>query len=355
MRKRRIVWAACRTALLSLAMAWAMAGRAAAQSNGTPWLGVTTQEVTDELRDGLDYQGSGVIVNRVVNDSPADRAGIRKGDVIVNVNSRVIDSPEELTDVIRSSRIGQSVTVTVVRNGSRRSLTARLAEWPDSMSNRDNSDDSGDSEWDTPTPPRAPEAPRAPRAPKAPKTPRAYSFEWNGDDFEGLGNTMNMIQMGRGRLGVQVQDLNPGLGDALGVPDGEGVLIVEVLGDTPAEKAGLKAGDVITRVGDTSVGDAESLRRALRDRDGRVSISVVRKGARRTVDAELDARDTRRDVIRLRRGDAPTIMRVPNLRSRTMKDRADSDSDRAEMEQQMRELRQQLRELQQKMEDLDRK
>jgi membrane-associated protease RseP (regulator of RpoE activity) len=129
MRKRRIVWATCRIALLSLAMAGAVAGRAAAQSNGTPWLGVTTQQITDELRDGLDYQGAGVIVNRVINDSPADRAGVRKGDVIVNFNSRVIDSPDELSDVVRSARVGQTISLTVMRDGSRRTLSARLAEW----------------------------------------------------------------------------------------------------------------------------------------------------------------------------------------------------------------------------------
>lgn len=364
MRKRRIVWATCRIALLSLAMAGAVAGRAAAQSNGTPWLGVTTQQITDGLRDGLDYQGTGVIVNRVVNDSPADRAGIRKGDVIVNFNSRVIDSPDELSDVVRAGRVGQTVSVTVVRDGSRRTLSARLAEWPEDMGNNDgnnNDSDNNNDEWETPTPPRAPTAPRAPsapRAPRAPETPRAYRFEWNGDDLEHLqGNAMGLLQtMGRGRLGVQVQDLNPGLGDALGVPDGEGVLVIEVLDDTPAKRAGLKAGDVITRVGDASVGDAESLRRALRDRDGHVSITVMRKGARRTVDAELEAKDdTRRDVIRMRRGDSPTIMRIPNVRSRTLRDRSDSDADRSDMEQELRQLRQELRDLREKMEALDRK
>jgi len=357
MRKRRIVWVACRAALLSLAMAGAMTGRAAAQSNGTPWLGVTTQEITDELRDGLDYQGSGVIVNRVIADSPAERAGIRKGDVIVSVNSRTIDSPSELSDVVRAGRVGQTVAVTVVREGSRRSLSARLAEWPENM----------DEGWETPypDPPRAPTAPRAPRAPKAPKapaTPRAYQFEWNDGngelfDMKDLDGLSMLRGMGRGRLGVQIQDLNAGLGEALGVPDGHGALVVEVIEDTPAERAGVKAGDVITRVGDTAVDDTDDLRRALRDREGHVTITVVRKGVRRMVDAELDAKaDTRRDVIKLRRGDSPTVRRLPNLRSRTLlREHLDNGDDRGDMEQELRELRQEVRELRLKMEAMDRK
>ena len=163
--------------------------------------------------------------------------------------------------------------------------------------------------------------------------------------------------MGRGRLGVQVQDLNAGLGEALDLADRQGVLVTEVIDDTPAKRAGLKAGDVIACVGETEVGDAESLRRALRDRDGRVTLTVVRKGVRRTVDAELEARDDdRRDVIKLRRGDTPRVMRIPNLRSRgLMQDDGDDDASRADLEKELRELRQELRELRLKMEEMDRK
>lgn len=360
MRKRRIVWVACRAALLSLAMAGAVAGRAAAQSSATPWLGVTTQEISDDLRDGLDYQGSGVIVNRVVSDSPAQRAGIRKGDVIVSFNSRTIDSPSELSDVVRSARVGQSVSLVIVRDGARRNLSARLGEWPEDM----------EYDWETPVPsaPEAPRAPRAPRAPKAPKTPRAYTFNWNGDEvegmrgleglkgLEGLDDLGNFTMLGRGRLGVHVQDLNDGLGEALGVPDGNGVLVVDVIDDTPAKRAGLRAGDVITRVGDASVDDTNELRRALRERDGNVTITVIRKGVRRTVEADLEARDAdSRDMIKIRRGDGGTrMLRIPNTRSRTLlRDRDDNDADRQDMERELQQLRQELRDLRQKMQEME--
>jgi C-terminal processing protease CtpA/Prc len=357
MRKRRIVRAAIAAVLMTLAMTAGTAGRAAAQSNDTPWLGVSTQQITSGLRDGLDYQGSGVLVSRVVNDSPADRAGIRNGDVIVSFNSRTVSTPQELTRVVRASRVGQSVSVTIVREGDRRSLNVRLGSLGDA-GDEDWSDRNSDEDWEAPTPPTPPTSPRAPRAPRAPSppsTPRVFS--WNGDGFDenDSGTMFNLRGLGRGRLGVQVQELNEGLAEALNVPGGKGVLVMDVVKDTPAERAGMRAGDVIVRVGDRSIGDVDELHQAL-DEDGRVSVTVIRRGERRTLEAELE-RNT------IRRGQA---IRIPDIRTRVMRDRSgvrdwsdegskDGDTkDRDAMERELRDLRQQVRELQRKLEDQDR-
>jgi serine protease Do len=338
MRKRRIIWAMAGVALLALALTGAVAGRALAQSDARPWLGVTTQEITSELREGLDYRGSGVIVNSVIPDSPAERAGMRKGDVIVSVDSRMIDSPSELVEVVRSARVGKTVAVTVVRDGSRRTLTPRLSEWPAEI----------DEEMDAPAP-----AP-TPRAPKPPSAPREQRFEWNGEEFDlpdGAGLSL-LRSMGRGRLGIQVQDLNADLGEALGAPGAKGVLVIEVFEDRPAARAGIKAGDVITRVGDTAVDDIEALHRTLRDRDGRVTVTVMRRGVRRTVTVELEAeKQAERRVIRVRGGGSPTELHIPDVRTRELRDL--DDEHRADLEAQLRELRQELRELRRKLEAMD--
>ena len=336
MRKRWMVRAAGGAALAALAVGGALAGRAAAQSPQTPWLGVTTQEITDDLRAGLDYRGTGVLVNRVLSDSPADRAGIRKGDVIVSFNSRTIDSPTQLGEIVRAGRVGQSVSISIVRGGSRRSVTARLAEWPADL----------DETPEMPAPPAAPSAPRAPRA------PRAYTFNWDGGDFEipGDGDLTILRSMGRGRLGVHIQDLNSDLADALGVPGGKGVLVTDVIDDTPAAKVGIKAGDVIVEVAGHSVEDIDDLQRSLEDQKGRVSITLVRRGARRMVAPELEAR---REVTRLRRGDAPMVLRIPDIRTRVRRELGDNDAERGDLEAQLRELRQELRELRKKLEGME--
>ncbi|MBI3538736.1 MAG: PDZ domain-containing protein [Candidatus Eisenbacteria bacterium] len=352
MRKRWIMRAALGTALM-LAATGAMTGRAAAQSNDTAWLGVTTQEITRDLRDGLDFRGSGALVNRVVEDGPADRAGVRNGDVIVSFNSRAVASPEDLTRMVRGCRVGQSVSITVMRDSQRRTLTAHLGTRPE------DGEEGGDRESvETPVAPEPPETPEPPAA-RAPRTaPRARVFTWNGDGFDMQnGDGMAMLRtMGRGRLGVQVQNRSEGLAEALGVTGGRGVLVTDVVKDTPAERAGMRAGDVIVRVGDRSVESVEELQRAL-DREGRVSVVVARRGARRTLEADLGARSSRESIV-LPRGQA---LRIPDIRSRVLRDlgrdRSDSElngKDRDAMEQELRALRDEVRELRRKLEDQDR-
>src|SRR5437870_5018224 len=101
--------------------------RADRDSDSHGWLGIFTQSLTSELREGLDYRGDGVLVNRVIPDSPADKAGIEKGDVIVSVNMRPVDSPDQLAEVIGNHHPGDEVSVRIVRNGDRRTLDVKLA------------------------------------------------------------------------------------------------------------------------------------------------------------------------------------------------------------------------------------
>ena len=233
----------------------------------------------------------------------------------------------------------QSVSLTVVRDGQRRSLTARLAA-------RTAND------WESM---EAPRAPRAPRAPSAPAAPRVRTFEWNGEGLESPeGGAFSMLRgMGRGRLGVQIQDLNADLGEALGITGGKGVLVTDVVKGTPAEKVGIKGGDVIVEVGAKSVDDIAGLQRELRDREGSVSITLVRRGARRTVNPDLGDKP---QALRWESdGDGDRrVIRIPDVRRNVERDvrrrESDRDSDRGDLQEQMRELREELRELRRKLE-----
>ena len=126
-------------------------------ARGDGWLGVATQAVTEDLRDALDLRGDGVLVNRVVPDSPADRAGMRKGDVITSVNGRRVESPAELAEVISSQSEGSNVAIRIVRRGGGpQTLNVRIGSRPDGESeDRDQPQwkSHGDSD-ETPTPDR---------------------------------------------------------------------------------------------------------------------------------------------------------------------------------------------------------
>jgi membrane-associated protease RseP (regulator of RpoE activity) len=360
-------------ALFALTLTALFALAHAATATARPWLGVYTQEITGDLRDGMDlHAAGGVLVNRVVADGPADRAGVRSGDVILRFNARTVESPEDLARMVGAARERQAVSVEVLRRGERRTYTVTLAAASEDGARG---------------------APAAPRTPPTPPTPprledmghgdsrddadrhevrvkvfrngdQPESYRVDGDldqlpgkvremlhgvpglDGNGGLHALRVMGASRGRLGVRIESLNEDLAAALGAPGAEGVLVLEVMSDTPAERAGLRSGDVIITVGGQDVKDAEELVEALRDVDGKVSITVSRKGTRRTVEAELAAtpRTSRGQGPRAGHGRMGETDREDRLRDR-------SDADNGDLRQQMEELRQQLRELRQQLED----
>lgn len=284
--------------LLIVGVAGAGVARAA-DVEQRPWLGVYMQEMSEELREGLDYDGpGGVIVSDVFDGSPAEKAGLLRDDVIVRLNGRLVDSPSELTDMVGEARVGQRMSVQVFRDGALRTLSVTIGSRPAKATTRR-------IEIEVPDAPEPPDAPKAPRAPKAPKDVERRIIIHGPEHLEGLdgglkeleklkelgfmGDGSGMMALaGRGRLGVRVEPLSPALGEYFGLKDGKGALVLEVLEGRPAEKAGLLAGDVITRLDDKPIANSRDLVEALRGKDGKVALRVVRHGTPRTVEATLD-------------------------------------------------------------------
>ena len=326
--------------LLLIGLAGGASGRAVAAESSKAWLGVMMQNLDEDLRDGMDYRGEGVLISGVVQSSPAERAGIRKGDVLVSVNGRSAESSDALTDMIGGMRVGQSVSVVVMRDGTRRTLTARLGSRPDRADL-----EVFDRQWDDQEDMKGHEGLKGF---KDLKDLEGFDFEDLPQDHRGE-VYLRGLSMGRGRLGVRVENLSTDLAPYFDSPSGSGALVMEVMKDTPAEKAGLKAGDVITQIGDDRISDADDLSNAVRSApEGKVTVTVTRKGARRSFEAELgeaprswtsrDGREfsmgPRRSAIR-RRSDAEPPTPQGNRRD------------------EVRELREQIRQLQEKLDKLD--
>lgn len=267
-------------ALSLVLLGGALPAHAQGRTDGGGWLGIFSQTLTPELRDGLDYRGEGVLVNRVVENSPAERAGIEKGDVIVSVDGRVVESPDDLARVVRSQNAGDNVSVRLVRDGERRTVEARLSGRPGTeyeaprAEERAKDDDPFDRkiERDLEDLKHLEDIPDVPGVPNPEEIRRMVR---DGKEFH------FKTTPGRAKLGVRVEDA----GDEGGR---QGAQVVEVIENTPAERAGIQVGDVITRVEGESIGDAGELIQTLRGKSGSVEIELRRRGTRRTVGVELE-------------------------------------------------------------------
>src|SRR5947209_412921 len=173
------------------------------------WLGVVIQDVTDELASSFGVrEREGVLVADVMKGGPAEAAGLRPGDVVVELNGTRIHEVPDLQRHIANVAPGQRVRLGVVREGAPQRITVTVAEMP----------------GEEPTP---------------------------------------AAQAGSEGFGLQVEALAPGAAERLNLPVSQGVLVVDVAAGGPADRAGLRRGDIILEVARQPVADAQSFGQAL--------------------------------------------------------------------------------------------
>jgi C-terminal processing protease CtpA/Prc len=238
-------------------------------------IGVSVRNVDDS-----DNTKSGVVVDDVREGSPAEKAGLKKDDRIVELDGERVRSVRQFTRLVQDTPIGRKVPVVVVRAEQRVTLTVapeRGFGWR------------SDDDFSFATPPEPPAAPRPPRAPKPPMPPHpALPFS---DVMPELGFS---YFGGGGRLGVTLEDLSEGLSEYFGVK--HGALVRSVSEGSVAAKAGIKAGDVITAVNGTTVDEPGDVRRAIEGLDNQadVTIEVMRDKKPQTLKGKLEARERAR-------------------------------------------------------------
>lgn len=235
------------------------------------YLGVQTVEISKDnfAKFGLS-QARGVGVEKVVENSPAAQAGLQNGDVIVRFEGEEVKSTSKLTRLIGEVSPDQTAKVTVLRGGSEREFNVTLGKregLPSAAFGNFNFEN-------LPTLPVMPRIPQTPQAQSIPFPPRAGA---DGDVFVWRGGASRQI-------GVGVTALTKQLGDYFGVPEGSGILINSVRENSPAAKAGLKAGDVIVEIEGKAVrGQADLIRAISEKKDGDVSLTILRERNRQTV------------------------------------------------------------------------
>lgn len=240
---------------------------------GGGYLGVQTQEINKEnfAKFGLSSV-RGVAVEKVSEGSPAAAAEIKEGDVIIRFNGEEITSTRKLTRLISEVAPDHQARVTILRGGSESELTATMGKRQMPRM--------GDGNWTFSTPPTPP-MPRIERMPRG-DAPRVFSIP------EGEGRSF-MWRGGEGRqIGISGYAVTKQLGERYGI-DG-GVLINNVRDNSPAAKAGLKAGDIIVEVDGKAVkGDLDLIRAINAKKEGDISLTYIRDGKRQTINITPEA------------------------------------------------------------------
>ena len=239
--------------------------------DGGAFLGVSTEDITNEnmAHYGL-REVRGVGVTEVVKDSPAEKAGLRKDDVIVRFDGESVTSVRKLTRLVSESSPDQTVRITVSRGGAEQELTATLTKHQ--MENVFGTDKIFGGNL-----PRVLRGDNGVQVFPSPNWPPSINGS-SGDE-----PWVFMIGGANRRIGVSTQTLSKQLADYFGARDG-GILVTSVTENSPAAKAGLKAGDVITAIDGEKVTSPGDLTRVLGKKEtGDVSLTVLRDHNTRTI------------------------------------------------------------------------
>ena len=235
------------------------------------YLGVYAENINRENM-GRYHMSSprGVGITRVIAGSPAEKAGLKKDDVILRLDGENITSVRKLNRLVSEIAPDQSVRVTVSRGGAEQEITATIAKRNNSSTVqgllRGEWDDARDFKWE------------------------GKDFKWQspfvekfGFDLDKNGDLTFLFGNSR-RIGVSTIELNKQLAEYFGIAGGKGALVTSVTEDSPAAKAGVKAGDVITAIDGEAVDSPGDIARVInRKKEGDVTLTIVRNRQQQTI------------------------------------------------------------------------
>ncbi len=311
----------CYLMLGAIVVAGLVAGQGMAKSyksSGKAWLGVYTQAVDDELTEAFDLPVShGVIVNRVVKDSPADKAGLNEDDIIIRFDGSKITDADELVEMVGEDQPGDEVAVTVMRGDDELELEVTLGERPGGSK----------SVWIT-------------KNPK--KEDFFFSFDYNEYPY----------------MGVSLLDLTRQLGDYFGIDKGRGALITDVIKDSPAAAAGLKAGDVIVAIDGDEVFDTEDVEDLIEDKKAgdKVEVSVIRNKEQKKFTVEVTENEEAPEAYYFKQFYGPNFgFTLPKMKGKfhdLIPTPGQYDDALGEYQEEMKKLKKELKSLREEMQEL---
>jgi|HubBroStandDraft_6_1064221.scaffolds.fasta_scaffold00014_45 serine protease Do len=250
-------------------------GISSEDSGMSSYLGVSILDITSDRLGALKLKEEhGVEVTMVDQDAPADKAGIKVHDVILTMNGTAVESKTQLQRMIHETPAGRVVTLGLSRDGQPMTIKVQLADRRSEFALMAPKDGDWGKNFKVEIPP----------------IPNLPDF-----DMPSVGVVVVHSSM---RSGLMVENLTPQLGEFFGAKNGSGVLVRSVEKGSRADKAGLRAGDVITRVGDQPVHDASDFTHALHSHSaGSVTVGVIRDKKEQTLTLTLPERKDSGEMI----------------------------------------------------------
>ena len=255
------------------------------------YLGVYLEEVTSDRAKELKLsEERGAVVMKVVEGSPADKAGIKENDVITSFNGRRVDTVRELQRLLGETPAGRNVQFEVMRNGSHQTISAtmtkrssQLGVWRQGLFDEEAMKRNQRMLEDS--------MKRSQEMSKL--TEKSLTFPKDFGNFNFVSPHNHMFYRGS-RLGIAVESMTDQLAEYFGVKGGHGVLVAEVKENSAAAKAGLKAGDVIIAIDGQKVDGVGALLEATNKKEeGTVTLTIVRNRSEQSITLTLEKAERR--------------------------------------------------------------
>ncbi len=181
------------------------------------WLGVVIQDINEDLARSFDLEKvEGILVAEVAEDSPAQKAALKQGDVILSLNGTQLNDVADLRNRIAMIQPDSKVTLQIIRDGRKKSIDVVIGEQPSDFS----------------------------------RTTKGHEGPTSGSLLE--------------NMGLSLQELTPEFADRFGYKKDQGVLIAQVAQDSPAARVGLQPGQLIEEVNKVRVHNLAELKKALK-------------------------------------------------------------------------------------------
>lgn len=240
---------------------------------GGSYIGVATANVTNENASRLGLgEPRGVVIERVIDDSPASKAGLQKDDVILRFEGEDVTSVAKLTRLISEVAPDHKAKLRISRGGREQDINVTVGQRKAPMA------------WNGTLNGALGDRYTAELGQVSPEALSELRSKLGSGQFEPFANGQNFTWAfgGGRRVGISTIALTKQLAEFFGVPGGEGVLVTSVNENSPAAKSGLKAGDVITDVDGQKVNDSGDVSRGINKKaEGDVTLTVIRDRGQR--------------------------------------------------------------------------